>query len=659
MALSRSRRRIHVWLSAAALAAGSVGAPLARAQDCGVHLNELLIDPPGSDDGQEFVELAGTPGLALDGYRLLVIDGDGALAGVVSNVIALDGTALGANGLLLLRDSSAPLAPSPDAETTVLVTDFVPDLENGSSTFVLGFGAAPPAGADLDLDDDGVLDAGALVGFAVADAIGVLESDAAPNFGYAEELGFEDFGPFLGTEPAAHDVAGIFRITEDDCPCGVAGGAVVGAPGGPYQYDFAGGKTFGFPKKTLPPVQKNPGKKNQVAGVKCPRDEIIVFDGGDAYGRFAEGYARQRMGLLEATGALKLQPNGQPVPLQSADGKIKGFDMGAGDTLVDALKELKAKGGTVSLITHGCPGAINVEGSFHAGFDGGTGKPNCVPKILAPFALPGIGKLTDVKLNVVSCHGKRTGGQVTQSVAASMKKEIENQGGSVATLVASNVTTWAVFDKAEYAFNVNFNLAQLFAFYVRLERTNFDNVPLLQHFATVDAAVKAIGGPAAALTRLRYKVLVPGAAAGGGDVTLKSLTSLGALASGVCGGYGHGCAGTGDAVPALYADGCAFSGNPIEIRIEEALGSSAALFFVGVAPTFAPVASGCILLVQPLTTLGPLPLGPGSAGQGTLALPVLLPPAPPLVQIYLQAFVIDPGVSTQFSSTNGLALEIN
>ena len=117
--------RLGVWAVVVLLGAA---AP-APAQ---VVINEVLFNPAGADGGQEFVELRSTAGSAsLTGLTLLVIEGEAQAAGVVDQVIALDGFSTGANGLFLQRDAATVLNPAPNAATVVRVQDFTPDIENG------------------------------------------------------------------------------------------------------------------------------------------------------------------------------------------------------------------------------------------------------------------------------------------------------------------------------------------------------------------------------------------------------------------------------------------------------------------------------------------------------------------------------------------------
>ena len=92
------------------------------------------------------------------------------------------------------------ILPAPDAATALDVTDFNPDIENGSNTFLLGFGTPPAVGTDLDLGNDGTLDA-PLTGFNVVDAVSIVESDGTANYAYADELGGYVFPQFANWTP--------------------------------------------------------------------------------------------------------------------------------------------------------------------------------------------------------------------------------------------------------------------------------------------------------------------------------------------------------------------------------------------------------------------------------------------------------------------------
>jgi hypothetical protein len=92
-------------------------------------LSEVFYDAVGTDDGQSFVELYGTPGASLDG---LVIEGVNGTGGTVTHTLALTGT-FGPDGLFVLADrTSAGTTSVPDAD---LLLEF--DFQNGPDSVVL------------------------------------------------------------------------------------------------------------------------------------------------------------------------------------------------------------------------------------------------------------------------------------------------------------------------------------------------------------------------------------------------------------------------------------------------------------------------------------------------------------------------------------------
>lgn len=82
-------------------------------------LSEMLINPPGADNGRESIEIRGPANTAMTGYAILAIEGDSTGAGTVDNVIDLGSLRTGSNGLLLLRDSATALVPAPASGTTI------------------------------------------------------------------------------------------------------------------------------------------------------------------------------------------------------------------------------------------------------------------------------------------------------------------------------------------------------------------------------------------------------------------------------------------------------------------------------------------------------------------------------------------------------------
>lgn len=191
--------RFAVLTAAAVLAAGAASAQSPDGAVVLPRFTEVLFDVPGTDNGAESFELAGSPGYSMAGYSFLEIEGDGSGSGIVERVMSFASAAIGSNGLLVWRDSATALNtgvpavyfPGYNPGTTVVVADFAPDLENGTSTFVIGFGTPPAAGADLDTDDDGVLNAGAFSGFTVVDAVGQTDGGFFDRM-YGAALGFSN-----------------------------------------------------------------------------------------------------------------------------------------------------------------------------------------------------------------------------------------------------------------------------------------------------------------------------------------------------------------------------------------------------------------------------------------------------------------------------------
>jgi hypothetical protein len=283
-----------LFLSAFAAAQSPLGAPPV------VRLSEIFVNPPGSDNGQEFIELAGTPGASLNDYALLVVEGDGTGAGVVDYALDFAGQSLGTNGLYLRRDGAAAIivgsAPAlfvgPNAATTVQVVDFAPDLENGSYTFLLVAknGGTPPAvGTDLDTDNDGALNVGALGVLTVVDAVALIENDGAANVGYADDFGFAHVGPFAGFNP---DLLYRERVCDGSFGGWRAGDVVGTNPGGPYVFDDV--RTSGFPFGPGLSWSADPGRPNH-----CVFNLSMTAPGG--FGTLALAHAGGEAGALYLT----------------------------------------------------------------------------------------------------------------------------------------------------------------------------------------------------------------------------------------------------------------------------------------------------------------------------------------------------------------------
>jgi hypothetical protein len=230
---------VHRTLTAAGAPAYAAAA-LAVASAGGATISEVMFNPPGADNGFEFIEIRAAAGTALTGYWLLVIDGDSTSAGVIDQRIDLGGFSVGGNGLLLLRDGAAVLLPAPEPATTLFVADFVPDVENGTNTFLLATFASPPpaTGTDLDDDNDGTLNPGALAGARNIDVVSFQETDAG-NFEYADDLGGTALGVLVGTDGVATFTPQvIYRVySPNGDPCSWAAAELDGTVPGPLLFD--------------------------------------------------------------------------------------------------------------------------------------------------------------------------------------------------------------------------------------------------------------------------------------------------------------------------------------------------------------------------------------------------------------------------------------
>lgn len=190
----------------ALLSAVFAGVAVLPATSSAIWLNELGFNPPGTDGGFEFFEIAGDAGASLNGLTLVVIEGDGApAAGTIDQALSLNGLSIGSNGLFLWRDAATniPWRDSSDnyntklgpaAGTTVHVADFNPDIENGSNTYLLVRNFTGSVGTDLDAENDGMLDSRPWD--AIVDGVGVQEEGTA-EITYSLGLDLPGFGQGL------------------------------------------------------------------------------------------------------------------------------------------------------------------------------------------------------------------------------------------------------------------------------------------------------------------------------------------------------------------------------------------------------------------------------------------------------------------------------
>ena len=222
-------------------------------------LTELYINPPGTDQGKESIEIQAPANFSFAGYYLLVIEGENnANKGKITARINLGTYSAGSNGLLLIRDGFPEFNPLPAPETSVVVFDFTPDIQNDAQTFALGFGNPPAVGIDLDaevLDNgNGVLDNGVPL-FTTVDSFAFKGSntDNMPlEAGYATQLGGQLLGGHAGTGAWNGTYTGtpdlFYRVlnTAQSAPVGWACGDMLNPPVNAFQPTWDTDSATGF-----------------------------------------------------------------------------------------------------------------------------------------------------------------------------------------------------------------------------------------------------------------------------------------------------------------------------------------------------------------------------------------------------------------------------
>jgi hypothetical protein len=152
-------------------------------------INEVNVNPPGNDRNFEYIEIISTNGSQelASGYTLVLLDtNNNGNPGAILEAWSLEGLVTGSNGLLLLGDSYndpryTPFASLVDAGTTVgdppgLGTN---DITNDALSLLLVTGFAGAVGADLDAENDGILDSEPWS--AVRDSVGFGRLNLAQN----------------------------------------------------------------------------------------------------------------------------------------------------------------------------------------------------------------------------------------------------------------------------------------------------------------------------------------------------------------------------------------------------------------------------------------------------------------------------------------------
>jgi len=218
-------------------------------------INEFVINPPGTDNGNEWVEIKGNASESVSGVWLLWIDGDsGGATGVGITLNAVDLTAagtVGTNGLLIIRDSATVMLPAPAGATTVFVNDFAPDIDQDSGTFLLVTAFTGTAnlvtGSDIDTNDDGVSDA--TFWTTVLDSIGLIDNGGGAEFSFAD-----DFGGTTINSPGGYNPDFMFRAVQTGQ---WEHADIAGTSPGPWTIDAVNNSNVAFGGQTLSPGNDN------------------------------------------------------------------------------------------------------------------------------------------------------------------------------------------------------------------------------------------------------------------------------------------------------------------------------------------------------------------------------------------------------------------
>jgi hypothetical protein len=129
----------------------------------------------GGGSSDEFFEVSGAPGTSLDGLTLVVLSGEFE-PGQVDLAVSLDGFAIQDDGLFAFGDAGVP---GLDASGS-----FNPF--GSPSTYLLVEGFTGSSGDDLDIDDDGVLDA--MPWLTNLDGVSVVDGDGNTDFSYSDDV---------------------------------------------------------------------------------------------------------------------------------------------------------------------------------------------------------------------------------------------------------------------------------------------------------------------------------------------------------------------------------------------------------------------------------------------------------------------------------------
>ncbi len=281
---------------------------MACAQDLAI--NEIRVNEIGNP-GNDYFEIAGTPGTPLDDYTYIVLGDNGAgNSGVIEAAFSLNGRSVPDDGYFLAAGS---LFGSPGTPFAGIFPDFSLSSQFTSSsnrTHMLVEGFFGNLFDDLDLNDSGVLDQEPWG--SVVDAVGIVEDPNTSEPGvpqlYALPFGGSNVGPTSRGGIPAH----LFRVPDIDG-------------------DWAIGDI-----RLNPVVFDTPGSANQATDVEfnCEFADALIaaIVGGEndpTYDVDMDGDVdRSDFDRWRVLAGEVLNPNGQPIGVGDAnlDGAVDGED---------------------------------------------------------------------------------------------------------------------------------------------------------------------------------------------------------------------------------------------------------------------------------------------------------------------------------------------
>jgi MYXO-CTERM domain-containing protein len=226
---------------------------LASAANAQIVLNEIYVNPGGTDDAREYVEICGPAGSTISNLWLIEIEGDGTGAGVIDSVRNLSGLSFGSSGLLMLGEgyeTSVPWGVVAGTNYYNLNRGTPSTLENGSITFLLVSDFTGAVSNDLDTDNNGTFES--TPWSSIVDGIGWAENDTGVNLFYGAGL-----GPFVGS--FTPDAASRYPTDTSANSAAAWWTGDIDGTAGPLAVDYDQTRTAGgvFPGARLTPGSKN------------------------------------------------------------------------------------------------------------------------------------------------------------------------------------------------------------------------------------------------------------------------------------------------------------------------------------------------------------------------------------------------------------------